>query len=120
MYKDLKKILSCVPNSYKRKNLMNSLFLCANFTAQRASSMTSVKFDDINVTKNARGKDCIRIKFNVVKGKGKHAGIKKNIIVNEKMKICVSLMHFNRIFRVKMESILKILIQLEHLRYLKI
>ena len=90
LYKDLKKILSCVPNSYKRKNLMNSLFLCANFTAQRASSMTSVKFDDINVTKNARGKDCIRIKFNVVKGKGKQAGIKKILLSMKEMKVCVS------------------------------
>ena len=84
LYKDLKKIFSCIPNSYKRKNLMNSQFLCTYYTAERASSMASVIFENIYVSKNARGNDCIRITFHVVKGKGKHAGIKKNIIVNEK------------------------------------
>ena len=38
------------------------------------------------MTKNSKGKDCVRITFNVVKGHGKHANIKKNIIINEKDK----------------------------------
>ena len=43
-----------------------------------------MKFEDIFVTKNAKGKDCVRITYNVVKGKEKHACIKKNIVVNER------------------------------------
>jgi hypothetical protein len=48
--------------------------------------MTSVEFEDINVTIKSKGKDCVRITFNVVKGNGKHANINKNIIINEKDK----------------------------------
>ncbi len=86
LYKDLKNILACVPKNYKRKNMVNSLFLCTYYTAQRASTMTSVKFEEVFLTKNSKGKDCVRITFNVVKGRGKHANINKNIIINEKDK----------------------------------
>ena len=55
LYKDLKNILACIPKNYKRKNMVNSLFLCTYYTAQRASTMTSVKFEEVYLTKNSKG-----------------------------------------------------------------
>jgi hypothetical protein len=86
LYKDLKNILTCIPKNNMRKTMVNSLFLCTYYTAQRAFTMTSVKFEDVYFTKNSKGKDCFRISFNVVKGHGKHAHINKNIVINEKDK----------------------------------
>jgi len=71
-----------MPQNYSKRNLLNSLFLCAYYTGQRANSCVSVKFNEIYLTQNADGIECANITFNVVKGKGTNANIKKNILAN--------------------------------------
>jgi hypothetical protein len=86
LYQDLKNILTCMPHNYSKRNLQNSLFLCAYYTGQRANSCGSVKFNEIYLTQNAAGIECANITFNVVKGKGTNANIKKNILANTRDK----------------------------------
>jgi hypothetical protein len=69
-----------------KRNLVNSLLFCAYYTGQRASSCVSVKFNEIYITQNEDGIECINITFNVVKGKGTNANIKKNILANTRDK----------------------------------
>jgi hypothetical protein len=86
LYQDLKNILTCIPNNYTKRNLLNSIFLCLYYTGQRASSCVSVKFNEIYITQNEDGIECANITFNVVKGKGTNANIKKNILANTRDK----------------------------------
>ena len=86
LYQDLKNILTCMPQNYSKRNLLNSLFLCAYYTGQRANSCVSVKFNEIYLTQNADGIECANITFNVVKGKGTNANIKKTILANARDK----------------------------------
>jgi hypothetical protein len=57
-------------------------YFFAYYTGQRASSCVSDKFNEIYITQNEDGIEYANITFNVVKGKGTNANIKKNILAN--------------------------------------
>ena len=92
-------MLSCIPKTYKQKDMMSSLFLCAFYTGQRASTCVSVKFKEMAITKNNFNESSINIIFNVTKGKKEHANINRTIESNpsdKTMCIILSLCDLNK------------------------
>ena len=81
MYADLKNILESIPDDHPDKDFDSSIFLLALNTAQRASTLVSVKFNDVVVNKNRETGEIknLTVIFNTTKGIKENAGLRKTI-----------------------------------------